>query len=130
MNAVSLRAALVVLLVGFVTGCGLTLGGAPILSSPENGSTIGCAASGTSYPFAWGAVPNANTYTLEVQQNTPPYTLVASVQVAAPATTASVPDTALTCGTTYRWRVCVVFKDGNPTPTCSGYWTFTIAPAP
>jgi hypothetical protein len=75
-------------------------------------------------------VPNARTYVLHIELNTAPNTLVYNATVAAPATTLAVPDTGLPCGATYRWRVGVAFTDTNPTPTWSGYWTFTILPAP
>lgn len=130
MKSVSFRAALVVLLVVAVAGCGLTLGGAPILVSPQNGVPLACAAPGGSYQFTWGAVPNARTYVLEIDLNTAPYANVYNTVVTAPATTFAVPDTGLLCGAAYRWRVGAVFTDTNPTPTWSGYWTFTILPAP
>ncbi len=127
MKASFLRAALVVLIAFVVAGCGLTLGGAPALLNPPNEATLACAASGSQYAFVWGAVPNAQTYTLTIDANAAPYPNV--VTVPTTSTTASVAATMLTCDATYRWRVCVAFKD-NPTPACSGYWTFTIQPAP
>lgn len=130
MKAVSLRAALVTLLVVVVAGCGLTLGGAPVLLAPPNGATLGCAVTGASYVFTWGAVPNARTYVLHIETNTAPYVIVYNATVSAPATTLGVPDTDLACGATYRWRVGATFTESNPTPTWSGYWTFTIVPGP
>ncbi len=106
-----------------VSGCGWTIGGAPVLASPANGSTQGC--SGTTYIFVWGAVPSATTYVVEVYNNATGV-LAASVTASAPATSATVTAALLTCGgVAYRWRVGAVFAT-NPTPAFSGFWTFTV----
>lgn len=105
-----------------VSGCGWTLGGAPALATPANGSTVACSASG--YTFRWGGVPNATAYVLEVYNNTTG-ALVASTTTASDTTTANVASALLTCGgVTYRWRVGAVFSGSSP--AFSGYWTFTV----
>jgi len=104
-----------------VSGCGWTIGGAPIQASPPNGSTLGC--SGTTYTFVWGSVPNASTYVLEVYNNA---TGIQAASVTSTSTTAAVTAALLACGgVTFRWRVGAVFAT-NPTPAFSGYWTFTV----
>ncbi len=106
-----------------VSGCGWTIGGAPLLASPPNGSTQGC--SGTVYTFVWGAVPNATTYVLEVYNNA---TGVMAASITASSTNADVTAALLACGgVAYRWRVGAVFAGtSNPTPAFSGFWTFTV----
>ncbi|MDQ7841858.1 MAG: hypothetical protein RDU83_12680 [bacterium] len=129
MNAVSLRAGLVVLLVAAVAGCGVTIGGAPILVSPPNGHTFACAAPGQAYLFTWGGVPNVINYILHIEANAAPYPIVFNATIAAPTTTLAVTDAQLPyCGDTFRWRVGATFTS-SPT-AWSGYWTFTILPAP
>ncbi len=125
MKRFPLRGALILLVIA-VAGCGYTIGGAPLLLAPANGAILGCAAVGTSYLFTWGAAVNAVTYVLEVYRIST-NTLVASTTVAAPGQTVGLASTALTCGgVNYRWRVGATFTAVNPTPTWSGYWTFTI----
>jgi hypothetical protein len=122
---VLLRAALIVVLIT-ATGCGYTLGGAPRLLFPANGSTIGCATGTTEYPFTWDSVPNVQTYNGEVRSQ-PADVVVGVFTVDAPVVTATLPNTIHTCGAleTFRWRVCASFKV-NPTPACSDWWTFSI----
>jgi hypothetical protein len=120
-----LRSALVLLVIA-AAGCGMTLGGAPLLVFPADGATLGCAAPGSNYVFVWNPVPNAERYTLEVRDAVTD-TVIAAVTVDADETTAAVPDTAIPCGgVQYRWRVCVAFVGTNPTPACSGFWRFTV----
>lgn len=124
-NAVSLRAALVALIVVAVAGCGVTLGGAPILAAPTNGHTFACAAPGQAYLFTWGAVPNAINYVLHIEANAAPNPLVYNATIGASTTTLAVTDAQLPyCGDTFRWRVGATFAT-SPT-AWSGYWTFTI----
>ena len=106
-----------------VSGCGWTIGGAPLQASPANGSILAC--SGTDYAFVWGAVPNATNFVLEVYEVAAPGRLMASVTVGN-AQTAAVAAALLTCGgVVYRWRVGAVFTT-NPTPVFSGFWNFTV----
>ncbi len=114
-----------------VSGCGWTIGGAPLLASPPNGSSLGCAAVGTSYVFTWGSVPNVSTYVLEVYNNTTGVLVATTTLPGASATsspTATVDAAALACGgAAYRWRVGAIFSGtSNPTPAWSGFWTFTL----
>jgi len=105
-----------------VSGCGWTIGGAPLQASPANASSLAC--SGTVYTFVWGAVPNAASYVVEVYEVAAPGRLMASVS--GTTQTASVTAALLACGgIVYRWRVGAVFTT-NPTPAFSGFWTFTV----
>ncbi|MDI6771278.1 MAG: hypothetical protein QME77_01650 [bacterium] len=125
MRSVSLRAALVVLLVAAVAGCGLTLGGGPALIAPPDAAEITCAPA-VPLVFTWLAVPNATGYVLEVvTTGTPPLPVVSQTVT---ATTASWTYTLPHCGASYRWRVGATFTS-SPT-AWSAYWTFTILPVP
>lgn len=119
-----LPGALVVLTLA-AAGCGVTLFSAPALVSPADGSTVACAATGT-YLFTWGKVPNATGYLFEVwTAGTSPVRLIAA---STTDTSYAATGAALACDASYKWRVGAAFAS-SPT-VWSGYWTFTIAPAP